>query len=860
MAYSTNEFLRGVPTAPQVGAAVEAVNNAYNAIDKLTDKSTPSQRATAALNLEKAQKKLNDYIPILQDAIARLNDLSGVRENPVFRSPRELASESLQKRLNAFTKWVDSKKIGNTPTNPRFTEDYVGYKDSLFIQSDYFNPKSPEAAIAKTVEQSKPGVVQYPFNGLTRSEAIAEAASYGSGTDAYNNAVKEVGAQYDWSDAAARYAQQKGIQLPQNFPLLARYIAADLSGVASGNNKFMDGGDLANVNRLFSETLNSTSSNPYIRQIQDLIKNPQAFVDYFASNPADFYTKVASGAVYNLIDNKVYGGAEVKIRGLGYVSGADTDQKILNDALSSAARSGASTESLYGAMNQAQQRFKTQYEYSPNKSPDWVNQAFDFALAAGFSALIGVPKTFTDIAVATALNSAKAYFDGANTEQIIRAAVGSLAASQVPQYLTEFKKAIGAGEVLSSAIDNAAVQATYATVTEQDVLKNAIAGAIGGTATSLAKMGGVDDPLYQKTLGEYTKYRALGLSAQDAALLAASDYAGDLSAEAGQKPVTEGMAAVSPRKGAQIGDPLASVGDIDITVPSEIASLQQFKTMPGETGTNIYKVTEQDGTVTYQKIISGKFPDGGEFGYTIQFDPQTNSFSYEYSTGAPGTETYQVVSKKSRPVEGMPVEDVARTLAPPRLTGLQGQRMPGADYGLPVTGGGGRAGAAAGADAGEGGTLPAVEVTAPVEEMPTLALLRRVRTGEETAPDAITRTLPEVEVTGQRPPEEEVPETQRLIQPAETEGTRRADEQEEPIAQRQPTDSVILDLISGGTEAQRAARQQRAPDERELASMQALSQALRIGDPGEPLFGGRLGRRRNVWNVESLRLKDELGG
>jgi len=42
--------------------------------------------------------------------------------------------------------------------------------------------------------------------------------------------------------------------------------------------------------------------------------------------------------------------------------------------------------------------------------------------------------------------------------------------------------------------------------------------------------------------------------------------------------------------------------------------------------------------------------------------------------------------------------------------------------------------------------------------------------------------------------------------------------------------------------------------------MQALSQALSVGDPGEALFGSRLGRRKNVWNVESLRLKDELGG
>ena len=55
-------------------------------------------------------------------------------------------------------------------------------------------------------------------------------------------------------------------------------------------------------------------------------------------------------------------------------------------------------------------------------------------------------------------------------------------------------------------------------------------------------------------------------------------------------------------------------------------------------------------------------------------------------------------------------------------------------------------------------------------------------------------------------------------------------------------------------------RTQRTPNEREAASMQALSQALSVGDPGDALFGSGLGRRRNVWNVESLRLKDELGG
>ena len=40
----------------------------------------------------------------------------------------------------------------------------------------------------------------------------------------------------------------------------------------------------------------------------------------------------------------------------------------------------------------------------------------------------------------------------------------------------------------------------------------------------------------------------------------------------------------------------------------------------------------------------------------------------------------------------------------------------------------------------------------------------------------------------------------------------------------------------------------------------ALAQALRIADPGAPLFGSEgTGQRQNVWNTESLRYKDETG-
>lgn len=149
--------------------------------------------------------------------------------------------------------------------------------------------------------------------------------------------------------------------------------------------------------------------------------------------------------------------------------------------------------------------------------------------------------------------------------------------------------------------------------------------------------------------------------------------------------------------------------------------------------------------------------------------------------------------------------------------------------------------------------LPEVNVFAQREpnEMQGLDLIRRVRTGREA--DEGIKSLPAVEVTAQR--EEEPVEPQRLI----TESTEEASK-EEPEIQRPMTEPVLLGLIGGGVGATNIPRTQRTPDERELASMQALSQALRIGDPGEPLFGGRLGRRRNVWNVESLRLKDELGG
>jgi hypothetical protein len=151
-------------------------------------------------------------------------------------------------------------------------------------------------------------------------------------------------------------------------------------------------------------------------------------------------------------------------------------------------------------------------------------------------------------------------------------------------------------------------------------------------------------------------------------------------------------------------------------------------------------------------------------------------------------------------------------------------------------------------------TLPPVEVFAQrdPQDIDGLNLIRRVRTGTEVDEGG---KLPTVEVTAQR--EEDISEPQRLI-------TEEQDQTpaEEPEVQRPINSPVLLGLLGGGISGrfQTAQRTQRTPNEREAASMQALSQALSVGDPGDALFGSGLGRRRNVWNVESLRLKDELGG
>ena len=476
-----------------------------------------------------------------------------------------------------------------------------------------------------------------------------------------------------------------------------------------------------------------------------------------------------------------------------------------------------------------------------------IDRVADIALSIGLGAATAGLSTGAQIAI----NAAIALEQGAKPEDIARGAIGSILANQFTplaqgqttgvSVIDDFNKVIQKikNPELQSAIFNGVRQGVYATATEQNIAKNVVAGAVAGAlATNIQNK--YNDPALANAAGEYFQAKIAGKSDIEAAAAAFSGYATEEQKANAKKAVAEEAFNLPLEQRKALGymtrDEVAGLTSGEVgsfsQVPSEIATKEGFRTMSGEAGEDIIQVTEKDGTVTYQKRITAETPLGNKIGYIIVYDPKLNEFQYEYRTRtAEGTET---ISSKTKP--SLRTLDASQTILPPSLTGTQtGQRTQG-------------------------------EVS--VQEMPTISLLRRVRTGQETRQN---ETPLQVDVYGgagfdregelatqesvaQREPEENDRAKQRLI----TESAQDTP-QEEPETQRQTNNTVLLGLL-GGNMTSAMPRTQRTPNEREAANMQALSQALSVGDPGDALFGSGLGRRRNVWNVESLRLKDELGG
>ena len=451
-----------------------------------------------------------------------------------------------------------------------------------------------------------------------------------------------------------------------------------------------------------------------------------------------------------------------------------------------------------------------------------------------------------------AVSAANSYVQGAKGEDIIRGIIGTIAASQLGPLadgqttgvgvVDDFNKAIQAinNPELQSAIFNAARQGTYATITEQNIAKNMAAGAIAGAiATNIQNK--YKDPALANAAGEYFQAKIAGKSDLEAAAAAFAGYATEEDRKAAQKKVAEEVSSLPLDQVQALGYKTKDeITGAFFPVPAEIAAKQEFTVMPGEVGENIVQAIDKDGIVTYEKKVTAQTPLGNKIDYTILYDTDTNQFYYEYGTGE------KKVLSKSRP--SLTTLDASQEILPSSLVGAQtGQRKQGDDFGVSTV----------------RQQEPPVQVDVvgfsgretPVEEMPTISLLRRVRTGQETRQN---ETPLQVDVYGGAGFDREgEPAPQRLI----TESVQET-QQEEPEAQRQENNTVLLGLLGGtGTrDFARMARTQREPNERQAASMQALSQALSVGDAGDALFGSGLGRRKNVWNVESLRLKDELGG
>jgi len=150
-----------------------------------------------------------------------------------------------------------------------------------------------------------------------------------------------------------------------------------------------------------------------------------------------------------------------------------------------------------------------------------------------------------------------------------------------------------------------------------------------------------------------------------------------------------------------------------------------------------------------------------------------------------------------------------------------------------------------------GGTPLKPNMAVNIDETTNTLVREPTDTGirEDIATEDEARRLGEVEVTGEREPiervsaprttEEAVSQTFPLTEP---ESTKRS----LVNYMYQNVDPVLQRSVGGGGSG--------------MPSSTALAQALGVGDPGALYLGKKGKERRPVWNVESLKLRDELGG
>ena len=814
MAYRIAYYTPLLPEKSAITSAVNALSSAYK----------------TGKNVEAAENKLNKII----DNLNKLNSEFYDGEESAWRVPSVYMFEQerglVSGRVDTLKAAVKSSK------NQQLIDNYTD-RSNIEIDKSYKLP-SNEKDLRTLLSQgwSYPGGTPQQESGGGEAGGgdsgggNAGGGGGGGGGDSGGGGGGAPSAPYFpsnipiddglWQQAANYYAAQQGVTLPSYFKEMIRYA---------------------------SET--EPSSNKQKEYQQDI----SARVSDFKSSANGLHDRALYGLGYKYQNNTIYRTDPLRDRILS------TNEDILKQIANGASQSGLPVDQIQSAVGSG--AAKSIDDYNARSVPD--STFFDTAFGIGQNVLLAYATSGLSIGQQIAFNAANAYLQGAKPEDIVRGAIGSLVANQfrplgtnaagVPEttgvsIIDDFNKTIQAikSPELQSAIFNGVRQGVYATATEQDIAKNVAAGAVAGAvATNIQNK--YKDPSLANAAGEYLQAKIAGKTDLEAFSAAFSGYATEEERKEAKRKVAQEMSSLPLDQVQALGYKTKDeITGAFFPVPPEIAAKQQFITMPGEVGENIIQVIDKDGIVTYEKKVTAQTPLGNKIDYTILYDTDTNQFYYEYGTGE------KAVLSKSRP--SLTTLNASQEILPSSLVGAQtGQRKQGDDFGVStvrqqespvqvdVYGVGGR----------------------PVEEMPTISLLRTVRTGQKPLQvdvyggagfDRGGELTPQ-ESVAQREPEEEISEPQRLI----TESAQDTP-QEEFETQRPTNSTVLLSLLGGGGRFQTTQRTQRTPNEREAASMQALSQALSVGDPGDALFGSGLGRRRNVWNEESLRLKDELGG
>lgn len=596
----------------------------------------------------------------------------------------------------------------------------------------------------------------------------------------------------------------------------------------------------ARQQQYFINKINSAAQNSKqyaIDQVNNLVKNIVIQTAY--NNPrslaqANDYKKQLDPTIKYLIQNE----------GLPITSVS----KILQDA-------------EYQANVYAGKEFERQYKRSA------LDNFFDFAeILMGAVAIPGMGKALASSlgvsgAVGNAIaNTTMAIANGADPQKALETVLASMTSYEAGEYIVGLSKVND--PIIKNTLGNAITQGTNAALLGNDVKTAVLAGAAGG-AVAGATLKATDDAAISAAAGEYSKNVAAGMSSQDAMTSALVDFILTERDEAEKKvkqKVEGETQPVATKPGSQLGEPSAGIGDIDISAPTSISSLKEFQPLSGETGNAVVKVTDNEGVVVYKKDIKKVDANGKETGYTIVYDPEVNKFTYQWGNpvldSAGNLVSYEVINAATRPGTA---EAGIKTPTSDSITLSTQPKVPIAKPEEPTAG-------------GKDISKDIIDLTGIGKETGTVTEGAGVTdTGIEAGADtgtgeSATDTATDIGVdTGTESAVVENGATQGgAVEEAGKEGTASQDKTEGEVEgeiasedQLTQDDLILLGLVGGKDGAETPVAKTKPEP---TASTQALSQALRVGDPSEPLFGGKLGKRKTVWNEESLRIKDELGG